>query len=163
MVTIVQLVEHQIVVLVVVGSNPSSHPKFLFFSIFIIFCKNCGKILTNRQNVYCCSKCKNDYEYKQYIESWKRGEQNGMKGEYSISNYLKRYLREKFQNKCCLCGWSEVNKYTNNIPLEVHHKDGNYLNNKEENLQLLCPNCHSLTENYKASNKNGRKSRKKYK
>lgn len=28
------------------------------------------------------------------------------------------------------------------------------MNNKEENLQLLCPNCHSLTENFGSSNKN---------
>ena len=30
--------------------------------------------------------------------------------------------------------------------------DGNRKNNKEENLILLCPNCHSLTENYRYIN-----------
>ena len=38
------------------------------------------------------------------------------------------------------------------IPLEVHHLDGNNLNNVLENLQLLCPNCHAQTENYKILN-----------
>jgi 5-methylcytosine-specific restriction endonuclease McrA len=33
------------------------------------------------------------------------------------------------------------------IPLELHHRDGNRLNNKFENLQLLCANCHALTPN----------------
>ncbi len=33
------------------------------------------------------------------------------------------------------------------IPLELHHKDGNRSNNKLENLQLLCSNCHALTPN----------------
>lgn len=56
----------------------------------------------------------------------------------------------------------EVNKFTGKVPLKIHHKDGNYLNNAEENLMLLCPNCHSLTETYKSHNKNGRKDRKKY-
>ena len=40
--------------------------------------------------------------------------------------------------------------------------DGNYTNNKEENLTLLCPNCHSLTKTYKGANKgNGRHNRMK--
>ena len=33
------------------------------------------------------------------------------------------------------------------IPLEVHHIDGNPLNNSQDNLQLLCCNCHSRTPN----------------
>ena len=57
----------------------------------------------------------------------------------------------------------EINKYTNKIPLEIEHIDGNYKNNNEENLILLCPNCHSLTSTYKGANlNNGRKSRSKY-
>lgn len=38
------------------------------------------------------------------------------------------------------------------ITLELHHKDGDKLNNDLENLQLLCPNCHSLTENWRGRN-----------
>lgn len=40
------------------------------------------------------------------------------------------------------------------IPLEVHHLDGDKLNNDLNNLQLLCPNCHALTENYRGKNIN---------
>jgi hypothetical protein len=40
------------------------------------------------------------------------------------------------------------------IPLEVHHKDGDSLNNEMDNLSLLCPNCHALTDNYKGRNIN---------
>lgn len=72
------------------------------------------------------------------------------------------FLKKKNENKCEKCGWGEVNEFTGSIPLEVHHKDGDYRNNTEENLQLLCPNCHSLTETYKSHNKNGRVGRKKY-
>lgn len=38
------------------------------------------------------------------------------------------------------------------ITLEVHHKDGNHLNNELNNLMLLCPNCHSYTENWRGKN-----------
>lgn len=33
------------------------------------------------------------------------------------------------------------------IPLELHHIDGNRFNNLLSNLQILCPNCHSKTDN----------------
>ena len=72
-------------------------------------------------------------------------------------------MREKFGNKCSRCGWCEVNPITNKVPLEVEHVDGNYLNNSEDNLDLICPNCHSLTPTYRALNMgNGRKDRHKY-
>lgn len=38
------------------------------------------------------------------------------------------------------------------IPLEVHHKDGNKHNNILDNLELLCPNCHALTDTYRGKN-----------
>ena len=44
------------------------------------------------------------------------------------------------------------------------YKDGNYRNNEEYNLELLCPNCHSLTQSYKSlNNGNGRDDRYKNK
>lgn len=129
------------------------------------YCLSCGKELHFSRNnqKFCDSKCQNDYAYKQYVERWKRGEETGMKGSYSVSSYIKRYLFEKFNNKCCKCGWGEINSYTGNIPLEIEHKDGNYTNNSEDNLELLCPNCHSLTSTYKGANRgNGRTTRSKY-
>ena len=71
---------------------------------------------------------------------------------------------ERANNKCEKCGWHELNSFTNKVPLELHHKDGDYRNNTEENLELLCPNCHSLTETYRGcnTNKSTRKGREKY-
>ena len=86
-----------------------------------------------------------------------------MSGKYQISSHIRRYMREKYNNQCSRCGWCEVNPYTNKVPLEVEHIDGNYLNNSENNLDLICPNCHSLTPTYRALNMgNGRKDRHKY-
>lgn len=125
-------------------------------------CLNCGIKLKDPRNVFCCEKCHKEKMQKDWVERWKRGEENGIIGEYGISKRLKRYFLEKYDNKCQLCGWSETNQYTNSIPLELHHIDGDYANNQEDNLQLLCPNCHSLTQTYKSANKSGRKTRKKY-
>lgn len=126
------------------------------------YCINCNQLIPDR-NEYCSIRCQKNYEYKQYIEAWKNGIKTGMRGDYQISMHIKEYLYYKYNSKCARCGWCEKNKYTNNIPLEIEHIDGNYQNNKEENLILLCPNCHSLTSTYKGANvNNGRKSRKKY-
>ena len=55
-------------------------------------------------------------------------------------------------HRCECCGLTEW--LDNPISLEVHHEDGDSLNNTLENLKLLCPNCHSLTNNYKGKNIN---------
>ena len=127
-----------------------------------MICLNCNRPI-NKRNKYCSNKCQKEYQYNIYINKWKNNEVDGMRGEYQISSYIKTYLFKKYGSKCARCGWGEVNKYTNTIPLEIEHIDGNYKNNSENNLILLCPNCHSLTSTYKGANLNkGRKMRKKY-
>ena len=66
-------------------------------------------------------------------------------------------------NKCEKCNWGEEHPITHTVPLAVHHIDGDCTNNKIENLQLLCPNCHSLTENFGSLNKNSKRFHKKKK
>ena len=90
--------------------------------------------------------------YSDYISRWKNGLESGMRGKTSISANIRKYLFQKYDNKCSLCKWTAVNPTTGKIPLEVEHVDGNYLNNLEDNLILLCPNCHSLTPTYKSLN-----------
>ncbi len=125
-------------------------------------CLNCNHEIPKR-NKFCNIKCQKEYEYKNYILNWKNGNKDGKRGDYQISLHIKKYLFEKYNNKCARCGWGKVNTYTNNIPLEIEHIDGNYENNSEGNLILLCPNCHSLTSTYKGANiNNGRKNRRKY-
>lgn len=127
------------------------------------YCLNCGKELNfSHKTLFCNNSCHMEYRRKNYIERWKNGEKNGMSGKYGLSKYIRNYLLEKHNYKCEICGWGEENQHTHTIPLEIHHIDGDYTNNKEENLQVLCPNCHSLTETYKSHNKKGRVGRKKY-
>ncbi len=48
--------------------------------------------------------------------------------------------------KCEKC---KMNKWLDQaMPLELHHIDGNHMNNNLSNLQILCPNCHSIEPNF---------------
>lgn len=68
-----------------------------------------------------------------------------------LREYLIRWRGYKCES-CKLAQW-----LSKPITLEVEHIDGNSENNCLENVQLLCPNCHSQTPTYKAKNKgNGR-------
>ena len=116
------------------------------------YCLNCGKELVKRQIKYCSNQCQRDFQYKQKIEDWKNGKFDGLSGEFGISSYIRRYMLEKSNYACEKCGWNLINPTTGLCPLEIHHIDGDYQNNEEVNLQVLCPNCHSLTDNYKSLN-----------
>lgn len=125
-------------------------------------CKTC-KIEIKYNLNFCSKSCHYKNKYLEYIERWKNGEEDGYSGEDGVSSYIRKYLFDKYDNKCCECGWNKINKKTNKIPLQIEHIDGNHKNNKEENLKLLCPNCHSLTETYGSLNRgNGREGRKKW-
>lgn len=54
------------------------------------------------------------------------------------------------EDKCELCGISEW--FGVHLPLELHHIDGNHYNNDFNNLQILCPNCHSIQEGNSGAN-----------
>lgn len=51
------------------------------------------------------------------------------------------------QNKCDKCGITEWQG--EHIDIQLHHIDGVNTNNVLENLQMLCPNCHAITDNHK--------------
>lgn len=38
------------------------------------------------------------------------------------------------------------------LTLQLHHKDGDRRNNEPENLEFLCPNCHTQTDNFAGKN-----------
>jgi len=132
-----------------------------------LFCKK--EFRTERKNnKFCSLKCYKDYVGEErnkkrnlYITRWKNNKEKGWIGKVCIINpIIKSYLIEKYRNKCCKCGWDKINPTTKKVPLQVDHVDGNAKNCKEENLELICPNCHSLTPNFGRLNKNGVRIRK---
>ena len=56
---------------------------------------------------------------------------------------LSQGLRE---NRCGRCGIAEWRGQP--LSLALHHINGDRLDNRVENLELLCPNCHSQTDNF---------------
>ena len=125
-------------------------------------CLNCGKEI--KRGKFCDNTCHAEYRRKQYIERWKNGEENGLSGKYGIIEAVRHYIFEKNDNKCEVCGKSYINPYTGLSVLQIHHKDGDCTNNKEENLQLLCPTHHAMTENFGSRNPNATRkdNRKRY-
>lgn len=125
------------------------------------FCLGCFSLLRNNESTYCSQTCFEEKDYRDYIERWKSDKESGVIGNQGTSVRIKRYLRETRGNKCEECGWDKVNPITNRVPVQLEHRDGNWQNNAESNLRLLCPNCHSLTPTYGALNKgSGRKNRR---
>ena len=82
---------------------------------------------------------KNNFDYDRFRYG------NNIKAAAAIDAIV--YLRGHRCEQCQLEVWLD-----NPIPLEVHHKDGDKLNNELDNLQLLCPNCHALTSNWRGHN-----------
>ena len=122
-------------------------------------CLNCGKeyiVGKSSTGKFCCVECCVQYKLKKSDELI----ENGINVSHRV---LKSYFLRHF-NKCmnpgCKWDWNG----NNNPVLEIHHIDGNHNNNTLENCLLLCPNCHSLTDNYKnkCNHPSTRKYRKKY-
>jgi Zn finger protein HypA/HybF involved in hydrogenase expression len=133
-------------------------PKYL--------CLNCCaefKKYSSHFGKYCSHSCQHEHTHKEYITKWKNGDDNGLqKNGFTLSKHIRNYLFEKNESKCEKCCWCEINEHTQKSPLQIHHIDGDCKNTKEENLQLLCPNCHSLTNNFGSRNKNATNGRSEY-
>jgi len=120
---------------------------------------NCGQIIRKNRK-FCSIACNKNYKYEENICKWQNGEKLGYKGKTcNISGFFRKFLFTKYNNKCCRCGWSRIHPITQKVPLEVNHIDGNAKNSKEDNLELICPNCHSLTSNFRALNKESSRKR----
>lgn len=109
-------------------------------------CEYCDKVVKRsrkirvEQRVFCCSKHAKLYNTEQKLKN----------GQHIKDATLRYYLMNIRDQKCEDCG---LDKWKDRpIPLDVHHKDGDSKNNSMENLQLLCKNCHALTDNYGAKN-----------
>ena len=109
-------------------------------------CIYCGKENSwgrSKVNKFCDNICQGKYKWefitKPKIENGECTHNSGF--------VLKKYLIEKYGDKCSECGQESLwnNK---ELVLQLDHVDGNSDNNYLNNLRLLCPNCHSQTENF---------------
>ena len=76
---------------------------------------------------------------------------NEIKKPYSSGKLLKRLVQEKYKEyKCECCGLTEWQGKT--IVLQLNHINGNHYDNSLDNLEILCPNCHSQTSTFAGKN-----------
>lgn len=106
-------------------------------------CLQCGSLIVgiDHPRKYCSRPCQDDHRVEEQIR-------------FSLpimGRTLAKYLIRRRGPRCEVCTNTMWN--CKPITLEVHHIDGNPKNNVVENLQLVCPNCHSQTNNYKAKNR----------
>lgn len=119
-----------------------------------VSCLSCGAKTTN-ENSFCCGICKRKYELDKNILAWKNGEEIGYSGkDIKLKKFIRNHLIYLSENKCSQCGWNKIHPITGKVPLEINHIDGDAKNCRESNLEVLCANCHSLTPNFRALNKN---------
>jgi hypothetical protein len=97
-------------------------------------------------------------------QGWNKGLQQKIKAITPIEDILvdcsnfqsyklkKRLFKEGLKKQSCEeCGWHIISE-DGRLPLELHHINGDSKDNRLENLQILCPNCHSLKSNHRGLN-----------
>ena len=97
----------------------------------------------------------NDIDYSHFKgHAWNKNNSINNISDFGVTN--KRSIREVLLKerpyKCEKCGISSW--LGQEIILQIHHIDGNSNNNIRSNLLLLCPNCHSQTDNWCNKNVN---------
>lgn len=72
---------------------------------------------------------------------------------YKSTYHLKKRLFSSGvkEKSCECCGLTEW--LGKEISLELHHENGERTDNRIENIKILCPNCHAMTDNYRGKNK----------
>ena len=124
-------------------------------------CFHCQTLYSGCGKKFCSPKCMGLSKKKTIIDDWEKDPSSATRTQ-GLSPTVRRHLMQQSGNQCSLCAWGEVNPVTGRSPLEVDHIDGDCYNNDSGNLRVLCPNCHSLTDTYKALNKNGKRKYRKH-
>jgi len=115
-----------------------------------------GKLYPRREHIW------TEEERRRHSETlkaswWKR--YSGKKFETLGKMAQKGWLLKLQNNKCAKCK-NEFVWLGKPLMKELHHKDGNDENRTLENSELLCPNCHSITDNYMFKNRHHSKEAK---
>lgn len=129
------------------------------------YCLYCGLEITGKdksRKKFCNSSCAASYNNMQrnpMSNETKKKISNTLKKDIIVNETHKKNISKKAlhlkdrlyrdgvkERKCEICGITEWQG--KEINFQLHHINGNHSDNRIENLQILCPNCHSQTDNY---------------
>jgi hypothetical protein len=82
-------------------------------------------------NFFCSRKCQYTYQSEASKGLGNNGYKNGNK-------CFRQIALQEYGHACTRCEYSLI--------VEVHHINGDHSDNRLENLDVLCPNCHSEVE-----------------
>ena len=77
---------------------------------------------------------------------------SGKYPQFQTYKLKQRLIRDGYKESVCE-NCNSAQWMGQDIPLELHHVDGDSHNHVLDNLKLLCPNCHALTDTYRSKNR----------
>jgi len=127
-------------------------------------CLQCGKNFNPSRNAYgsyCSLGCSGEHRTRDVISTWQAGKGRAWSGQArNLKPAIRRWLLKKSNFACSKCGWNKRHPVDGHPLVEINHIDGDAENCLENNLEVLCPNCHSETPNFRARNKTSKRNRK---
>lgn len=124
-------------------------------------CRGCNNAVKRMQSTYCSSQCNSTHKKELRIAKWLGGDSSVATDAWGLSKWAREYLLAEANYTCSVCRWDERHPVDNLPTVQPDHIDGNAMNNVKSNLQVLCPNHHSVTPFHGARNRgNGREARR---
>lgn len=116
-------------------------------------CKRCSGRVSNRNATGYCQGCGIQNRKEERVRAWLSGEWSGAheSDPYVLSHTIRKYLLEQANYECSQCGYDKRHPDGSCI-LQINHIDGHANNHAPDNVEMLCPNCHALTENHGGRN-----------
>lgn len=126
---------------------------------------NCGKLYkydpSQSRGKFCSNRCQGELTVKTSVTNWLQGIIPGWAGKTrNLKSFVRKWLKDTRGSACSKCGWDENHPSDGRSLTEINHIDGDAENCTPQNLEILCPNCHSMTTNYKNRNKSSKRNRK---
>lgn len=113
-------------------------------------CPECNKEISFYSEY--CIDCYQTARKDNLIKAWLNGTWRGGT-DYSLSDIVRQYLLKINNYECSLCSFSGFHALDGKTILTIDHINGDGTDHRPDNVRVLCPNCHALTDSYCGRNK----------